>query len=103
MVQKKRKAPIKEERLYFFLVTARGIYKSGENTKERTVNIIMQLPSINVTQSDLFDAQRAVQDRLNQENNVAPEDFKDIVFLSFSILGFMTEKEFHNVQNNKPI
>ena len=90
------------KKAFFFMVTAEAIYTREEGIRKRTVNVMLQLDTTNITQSALFEAQKAVRIRLHAENGVEPGDIKDIIMLNIFPLAHTTEKEFHDVGTSNP-
>ncbi len=86
---------------YFHLVAAIAIYQTGkdEGPKQRHVNVMLETSSPNIMRSDLDQVNQGVMTRLNVENNVQPEEMRDIVLLNISRLAIASSKDFYYGQN----
>lgn len=81
-------------RNHYYMATALvGFIRDGQ-PKQRYMNIVMQSANRQINAAAINDARLALITRLNQEIEIQVSDIKDFVFLSFSYLGHMSEKEF---------
>jgi len=93
------KNPTPTESKVYFMVTATVIYKTDDTdeapVKQRSLNILMEHDTMNLTKRELDDANRAIIARVNKENNVQPNCILDVVFTCISILGMMPPDVFY--------
>jgi hypothetical protein len=90
-------------RNHFYMVAALVTYLRDGATKQRHLNIVMQSPEKNITASPLNQARLTLIQRLYQEADVHVEDLRDFVFLGFSYLGHMTDKEFNDMDTEPAV
>ena len=82
-------------RMHFYMATAQVTYvREKSEAKQRHLNIVMQAETKNIGTGALNQARLILIQRLYQEANIRVEDVKDFVFLGFSYLGHMSDKEF---------
>lgn len=71
------------------------IYETVEFTNhQRTMNIVIESNVKRITYADINRARQACLGRLEQENNITPENVRDVVFVNISHLGLMSQTEF---------
>lgn len=87
-------APQGEVKEYFHLVAAQAIYSKDDQLKQRTVNIMLITASPNILRDDLDKANQGVMARLNKENDVTPDQLRDIVLLNIFPLAYTTQEDF---------
>lgn len=90
-----------QRRLHFYMATATVHFNRENRPRQQAMNMVMQLPAKTITASVLNDTRLALFQRLSDEKGVTNQDRRSIVFDGFSYLGFMTAKEFHNVEDFK--
>lgn len=84
----------------YFMVAILAIYERGEIVKQRHLNVMIELPSPQITKANLSDIQRSAIARLHAENNVEVSAVRDIVILNISMLGVMPAEAFHGQQDD---
>lgn len=93
-------------RHHYFLPAATIYYlrtDDDQKVQQRTLNAIIQSPDKGITTSVINHIRAALIDRIVKENGADPSKIVDVAFLSFSYLGFMTDQEFNDLeQEQKP-
>lgn len=84
----------------FFIVTVLVVYERDEQPKQRTMNVMMEAQNPNLDKSALAQIQQAAMSRIHAENNVTPDQVKDVVIMNISLLGQMTQEQFHGTTPN---
>lgn len=80
---------------FFHLVAALAIYTKDGAAKQRHVNIMLETASPHVVRKDLDQVNQGVLSRVNTENDVQPEDLKDIVILNICRLAVTDRDTFY--------
>lgn len=83
-----------EGRSLYFMAAVLAIYEKEGAQKQRHMNILLNLPSPHINKDALANIQRGAMARLTAENGVEAADVKDVIILSTSLLGAMTQEEF---------
>ena len=81
-------------RSHYYMATALIGFIRDDQPKQRYMNIVMQSTDRSITAASINDARLALITRLHTEIQIQVEDIKDFVFLGFSYLGHMSEREF---------
>lgn len=102
-----QETPIAQQGLpsYAFYIAAclvTFVRDEDEGPKQKHMNVLMQTDSANVTKHDLNMLNRMVMQRMNIEAGVTPDQIKDCIFLNITMLGIMTEQEFHGKDYQDP-
>jgi 1-deoxy-D-xylulose 5-phosphate reductoisomerase len=84
--------------MHFYMVSATIHYLKGDQPKQKSFNLVMQAMEKKITAMALNNARQAMFQRLMIEDDIPIEDMKNIIFNTFSHLGFMTQKEFNDVK-----
>jgi len=91
----------------FFMVSATAIYRVGDpeegQAKQRSLNVLLEHDNMNLTKKELDEANRAIINRLNKENNVEPNQILDVVFNAISILGMMPADVFYGTKEEAAV
>ena len=82
----------------YFIVSALAIYDKDEAIKQRSLNVLVETEHANITKQGLADIQTKVMQRLQAENNVSPDQLRDIVIQNISMLGMMSAEQFHGAK-----
>lgn len=77
------------------LVAAIAIYTKDGELKQRTVNVMLEHATPNITKADLNNVTQGVFQRVHTENGVADTELKDIVILNVCRLAVMSSIDFH--------
>ena len=80
---------------HFFLAAVKVIYTKDEVFKERTLNVLLELETPEITQQVLRETHNAALSRLETETGIPKTDVKDTVFENFPYLGHMKPEAFH--------
>lgn len=78
----------------YHLVTVKMVYSKEEAIRERTINVLLETPTMDLGKRHLSQIQKAGMQRIKAENDVDPDMVKDAVILNISTMGYMTEAEF---------
>ena len=89
-------------RFYHYMATCQVIYMKNETQKQRTINILLLVEVPVITAKDLRNVNTNAIGRISQENDILPNEVKDVVFLGLSFLGFMSEDEFQSSEEKLP-
>lgn len=87
----------------FFMVAVMAIYQRDEDIRQRHMNVLLEAATPNLTKAHLSQVQKSAMARLHAENNVPPGDVKDVVILSISVLGQMTQEQFEAEPEKDPV
>lgn len=87
-------AATSETKQVYHLVTLKMVYLKEDIIRERTVNVLMETPTLDLAKRHLLEIQKAGMQRIKAENNVDPDMVKDAVILNISTMGYMTAAEF---------
>lgn len=90
-----------QHRMHYYLVSANIHFVKDGKPKQKPYNMVMQTLEKKITASALNSSRQAMFQRLFMEDDIPQEDIKNIIFNSFSHLGFMTEKEFEDMPEDK--
>lgn len=88
-------------RHHYYLVTAMVAYMREDQPRQRHMNLVTQLDEKKITANTIDCARTTLLQRMASDGQVPPEDVRDIVFINFSHLGFMTEDEFQDMEPEK--
>jgi hypothetical protein len=84
---------------WFFMATVLATYvrqvEDAEVPKQRTLNVLLQAESPNITKNELNVLNRSAISRMCQEHEITPDAVRDVVFLNITPLGMMTPEQFH--------
>lgn len=83
-------------RYHFYMVTAMVAYVRDGQPKSKHINVFSQLDDKKITAGVLNAARQGIIERVITQGDLSPEDIRDIVFINWSYLGFMTEKDFQD-------
>jgi len=86
--------PVVGTKKVYHLATLKMVYLKDEAVKERTINILMETPTMDIGKRHLSQMQKAGMQRINAENGVDPDMVKDAIILSICTMGYMTPEEF---------
>jgi hypothetical protein len=81
--------------------TGNGDVETVEIPRQRHFNAVVQLKSKAITANTIDVTRHMILQRIVAEGQVPLEDVRDIVFLNWSHLGFMTEEEFQDVSDDE--
>lgn len=94
-------------RNHYYMVTALVTYvrrsDEVEIPKQKHMNAVLGMEDKKITSMVVNNAKQNILQRMIIEGDVQPDAIKDIVFLGWSYLGFMTDQEFHDIPEEKPI
>lgn len=82
----------------FFLAAVTAFYVKEDQQKQRTFNVLVELPVPIITKDRLGWIQKQAMARMQAENGVTPDLMRDIVILNISPLGSMPPEIFHGTQ-----
>ena len=82
-------------RKFFHIATMLSIYERDGKLAQRHVNLLMETDDGNVTKEHLQNLNASAIQRLRAENDVQHEQVKDLIVLSITLLGWMTQEEFY--------
>jgi hypothetical protein len=88
-----------KHRTHFYMVTVMVAYVRDGTTRQQYTNLITQLNERKITSNAIDVARQTILQRAALEGGVDPKDFRDVVFMNWSHLGFMTDKEFNDVED----
>lgn len=83
-----------KERFYFMAAT-KVFYMREDVLKERDLNVLLEMPSMEILKKDLATIQQASMERIKMENEVTPDMVKDVVILNLMPLAATTPAIFH--------
>lgn len=83
-----------ETAYHHFLIAALVIYAKDGTAKQRYMNMVLHQPSKNIRASTLDTARMNILQRFITEHQLTQEDIQDLVFLTITPLGLMTQSEF---------
>ena len=86
-----------KHRTHFYMVTVMVAYVRDGTTRQQYTNLITQLNERKITSNAIDVARQTILQRATLEGGIDPADFRDVVFMNWSHLGFMTDKEFNDV------
>lgn len=96
MVKKVKPTAKRNSKAYvYFMAAVRVIYMRDEALKERDLNVLLEMPSMDILKKDLATIQQAAMERLKMENDVTPDMVKDAVILNVMPLAHATPAVFH--------
>ena len=90
------------QKYHFWLFTQQVNYVRDGTAKTYTTNVVAQSESKNVTQSSIDAARQQTLQRVVLDMQVPQEDFRNLVVLNISHLGFMSEQEFNDIPDDEP-
>lgn len=88
-----------QHRMHFYMVSATIHFLKDGQPKQKSYNLVMQAMEKKITASALDHARQAMFQRAMLEDGIPQEDLKNIIFNTFSHLGFMTQKEFEDIKD----
>lgn len=88
-------SPKKQSQSCFYMVSAVVMYERDGELKQRTLNVLAETDFPRIEKANLSAINQAIVRRVHAENNVNPEQVKDVVLLNMFLLGQMTPEEFH--------
>lgn len=94
--------PQQDPMLIHYMCACMAIYKVEDAVRQRYMNIMITSTDPNLTKDSLAQVQTGAIRRLGAENDVKPNDVKDIVILSLFPLGVMTPEQFAGSYNKTP-
>jgi len=94
MTPKLAPVPTEGAKKVYHLATLKMVYLKDEAVRERTINILMETPTLDIGKRHLSQMQKAGMQRIKAENDVDPDMVKDAVILNISTMGYMTPEEF---------
>jgi hypothetical protein len=92
-----------KHRNHFYMVTVMIAYVREGTVRQQYTNLITQLDDKKITSNAIDVARQSVLQRANLDGGIDPTDFRDVVFMNWSHLGFMTDAEFNDMEDeDKP-
>ena len=88
-----------KHRNHFYMVTVMVAYVREGTTRQQYSNLITQLADKKITANAIDVARQSILQRATVEGGIDPADFRDVVFINWSHLGFMTDAEFNDVED----
>ena len=89
-------------RKHFYMVTVMIAYVRDGTTRQQYSNLT-QLTDKKITSNAIDVARQTILQRATVEGGIDPADFRDVVFMNWSHLGFMTDEELNDVEDtSKP-
>lgn len=89
----------KNKKQHYYMGAALSIYQRDGVQKQRHMNMVMELDEKKITASVLDQARQAILQRTITEGNLPPDAVNDIIFLNWTHLGFMSQKEFEDLSD----
>lgn len=86
--------PNSAKKFHYFMPSCTVIYERDGQTKQRTMNVVVQVSDKEFNYPALNQARMGCLQRVNMENNVKQEDVKDFILNSINPMGFMSQDEF---------
>lgn len=86
---------------FFFLVSATAIYTREGAQRQRTINVIADIDTPQISKSVLAQLHLVAMRRIISENAVEPGDVQDIVINNICLLGQMSHEDFYREEPEK--
>lgn len=83
----------------YFMGCAMVAYVRDDAPRQRHMNFVTQIPDKKISAGVIDHARKALISRIVLEGGIPQEDIRDVVFLTWSHLGFMTEDEFQDIED----
>jgi BRCT domain type II-containing protein len=89
------------QKYHFWLFTQQVNYVRDGSPKTFTTNVVAQSEVKNVTQSAIDAARQQTLQRVIIDLQIPQEDLRNLTVLNISHLGFMSEKEFNDIEEDE--
>lgn len=91
-----------KKRQHYYMGTVLVQYVRNDTPYTRYLNFVTALDDKKISASVIDNAKNAIILRMHQESDVPASDLRDVTFLTFSHLGFMTQEEFEDLEPEEP-
>ena len=88
-----------KHRNHFYMVTVMIAYMHEGQIRNRYTNIFSQSTEKKITANSINVARETILQQATLKDGISPKDFRDVIFMNWSHLGFMTDDEFHDVED----
>jgi hypothetical protein len=92
------RAKTQDSNPFFFMASVLVMYEREETVRQRHLNLLFEAPQPAIRKEDLNSLHRSALARIHAENDVSPDQVKDIVFLNMFLLGCMPSETFYGPQ-----